>query len=112
MKKCLAILGIGLMLIIAGCTTVTESGGNGDRFSTDGLPHEQYLVGGGLEIQYCAPCDGTAILIDYSLKRYIATGHLSQGEVFEWDYDTNPIVLATPINLRLYFIPDNPVDGQ
>ena len=77
---------VGLGLFVAGCATQPGVGGDG-RFSKDGIPHERYLVGGGLNVSYTAPCDGTAYLVDASSKKYVSTESLKAGKDFEFSPD-------------------------
>ena len=51
------------------------------------LLQQQYLVGGGLEIDWEAPCDGTAVLVEETSKKIIKTETLEQEDTFEFDLD-------------------------
>jgi hypothetical protein len=65
----LGILALGMVL--AGC-------------ATSDLPKGARLVGGGLKIEYQAPADGTAILMERTSGRIIATESLSEGNSFDF----------------------------
>ena len=68
----ITLLGIvTLGLAVAGC-------------STTNLPKGARLVGGGLMIKYDVPTDGTAILIERTSGRIVATEHLTEANTFEF----------------------------
>jgi len=60
---------IGLFVFLTSC-------------ATSDLPRGARLVGGGLDIQYRSPSDGTAILRERTSGRIIATESLEQGNDF------------------------------
>ncbi len=101
---------VGLMVVAAGCTTL--DGTQNEPFTRTGLPKAQYLVGGGFEIDFAAPSNGVAHLIDVSSGRYVKTEYLDEDEDFEMPYvvevwvDTDQ---STAVDLRLYFIPDETI---
>ena len=61
-----------LVLFLAGCTTTTN------------LPQGARLVGGGLLVRYEAPAAGTAILMEQTSGRMVATETLEEGQEFEF----------------------------
>jgi hypothetical protein len=104
--KKIMMLGLGLML--AGCTTM-QKGTSDDLFTDKGLPNERYLVGGGFEIDFDAPCAGTAYLIDVSIGRYMKTEQLDANEPFSFpEYYVDEMMEseggAGTHDYRLYFI--------
>ncbi|MBN2684514.1 MAG: hypothetical protein JXR40_04500 [Pontiellaceae bacterium] len=111
------IMVLGLGLVLAGCTTM-QLGDRSDLFTDKGLPNERYMVGGGFEIDFDAPCDGTAYLVDVSVGRYIKTEYLDFEESFYFpDYVVEQLLedgeVAKVIDLRLYFIPaENAADAD
>ncbi len=52
--------------------------------STTNLPKGARLVGGGLKVTYEAPSNGTAILIERTSGRIVATESLHEGSDFEF----------------------------
>lgn len=90
----------GLALaFLAGCTTGS-------------LPPGAQVVGGGLKINWSSPVAGTAILIEKTTGKTIATESLS-GNNFTFDADSDGDVLKAvlgemPANAQfvLYFVPD------
>jgi hypothetical protein len=55
-RRCVVVTMTLLMLIGAGCRTMTP-------LEAGGLPGEEYLVGGGMMIDWKAPVEGTAYLV-------------------------------------------------
>jgi len=95
--------------------------------ATSDLPGGARLVGGGLKIEYTAPRDGTAILIERTTKRIVATESLGEGDTFYFHpnvsgYDEvlfrmfgdtsaapdgSMVVVPTNAFLQLFFVPEN-----
>ena len=93
--------------------------------ATSDLPRGARFVGGGLMVDYEAPTDGTAILIERTSRRIVATESLSEGGNFTFgpgssSYDevlfrmfahTDAVegggVVVVPTNafFQLYFVP-------
>ncbi len=102
-NKMITLAGLCACLLGAGCTTPTY------------LPPGAKVVGGGLKIDYKAPIDGTAILVDVANRKTVATESLSEGSDFDFNAfsATDESVLealyggAKPANARfvLYFVP-------
>lgn len=76
-------------------------------------PHAE-LVGGGASINWKAPSDGTAILIEQITGKMIRTDSLSEGELYEFDaameWTQNLLKVALPptqtnASFVLYFRP-------
>lgn len=67
--KWLAFIALGIA--IAGC-------------ATPNLPRGARLVGGGLMVEYTAPTDGTAILMERTSGRMVATESLGEGDAFSF----------------------------
>jgi len=73
-----AILAAGLL---AGCASK-------ERLHVAGLPGEQYLVGGGLNISWKAPEAGTVYLIEKRTRKLVETRSLEEGGVFSFTVDS------------------------
>jgi hypothetical protein len=104
---------IVLVVALAGC-------------ATSDLPRGARLVGGGLMVDYEAPTDGTAILIERTSCRIVATESLSEGSNFRFSpgsgsYDEvlfrmfarpdaveggGVVVVPTNALFQLYFVPE------
>ncbi len=80
------------------------------------LPRDSRIVGGGLDIEWTAPSDGTAVLMEKNTHKVVATRSLADGEKFEFNTtknedDANALKSAfgetTPSksNFILYFSP-------
>ncbi len=73
-----AILAAGLL---AGCASK-------ERLRVAGLPGEQYLVGGGLNISWKAPEAGTVYLMEKRTGKLVETRSLEEGEVYSFTVDS------------------------
>jgi hypothetical protein len=65
------------MICMAGCKT-TQS------FRTGIPPVQGELVGGGLKIEWTAPVEGTAYLVEETTNRIIETRSLDQGDTYSF----------------------------
>lgn len=109
MKKCTCAFILMVFVIgLVGCNSNTSSGLN----PTTGLPRDQYLVGGGLMLDYVAPCDGTGFLIEKTSARIIATQSMKKGDHFDGpgsisDEDSQKYfgMPISKLKLELYFVP-------
>lgn len=68
-------------LVFAGCRTTGQ-------LEAGGLPGEEYLVGGGLMIEWEAPTAGTAYLVEKETGKIIETRSLAEGETFSFSIST------------------------
>ena len=68
-------LGLLMLLSLSGCGTTRQ-------LQADGLPGEEYLVGGGLMIDWEAPADGTAYLVEKETGKIIETRSLKEGDSY------------------------------
>jgi hypothetical protein len=68
---------IVLAFVFAGCSTPRY-------LEADGLPGEQYLVGGGLMIDWKAPTAGTAYLVEKTTGKVIETRSLDAGDSYSF----------------------------
>jgi hypothetical protein len=75
----LLVVGICLLsaLLLGGCST---SG----SLQSDGLPGEEYLVGGGMMINWEAPADGTAYLVEKTSGKIVETRSLKRGDTYDF----------------------------
>ena len=72
---------------------------------TSNLPHGARLVGGGTIIDYKAPTEGTAILVEGISGKMFVTKYLPEGEDFHFEVDNNTAPALTNTYFRLYFVP-------
>jgi hypothetical protein len=82
-----------------------------------GIPQFKYLVGGGFQLKYTAPVDGTVHVADSISDTMLMTESLNAGETFSQSLD--PTVQNTKegfkalgldlsnVRLKLYFVPDS-----
>jgi hypothetical protein len=94
-------------LFATGCASSQKT-----SFGLNGLPHEQYRVGGGFDIEYNAPADGTFYLLDLSSGKFVVTKNTTEGDTFDFSIDSADMdqAKAFGINLEksklvLYFVP-------
>lgn len=102
MKKLSALLVSAILISGLGCATVS-------------LPPNSRVVGGGLQITWTAPEDGTAVLVESSSGKVVATETVGAGDEFEFkaNRETEAEVLSRlfgsplPYDARfvLYFSP-------
>jgi hypothetical protein len=84
------------------------------KFSDDGYPNfhaDPYIVGGGQQIDFKIPCNGTAMLVDAHSRKVLITKTFKSGDTFsihpsahpfdkEFDWEHSQLVL--------YFFPGSP----
>lgn len=68
---------LAILVMLAGCQTTRH-------LQADGLPGEEYLVGGGLMIDWEAPQDGTAYLVEKETGKIIETRSLKEGTSYSF----------------------------
>jgi hypothetical protein len=66
-----------LVLTLVGCAERSRS-------STDRLPGDRQLVGGGIMIEWRAPEPGTVYLVEKTTGKMVETHSLEEGEVYTW----------------------------
>lgn len=87
-----------LMAVLAGC-------------ATSSLPGGARLVGGGIKIEYKAPADGTAIVLERTSDRMVVTKSLEKGDDFSFEFDPTGAgqnernQFSTNAFFQLYFVP-------
>ncbi|MHC4289849.1 MAG: hypothetical protein ACYSO4_02940 [Planctomycetota bacterium] len=97
-----------LAMVSGGCVIVGDSG----AFRSDGLPKQQYYVGGGFMIEYEAPSPGTLYVVEKTSIKFIVTKSLDEGEVFELSLDPTDTaglekIGIDPLDVKfcMYFVP-------
>ena len=98
---------VGIMFVIAGCDTPR-------RVLVDGLPGDQYFVGGGMMIDWKAPSAGTAYLVEKTAGKIIETRSMEAGDNFGFsigagaqrtEFEKRVGTEFSDMDLRLYFVP-------
>ena len=97
-------------LVLAGCGS--PMGQTGD-FDGNGVPHQKYLVGGGMQIEWTAPQPGTAYLVENHSEKILMTKSLDTDDEFEFsagsaepeDIKQAFGIEMSELKLALYFIP-------
>jgi hypothetical protein len=110
MTRTLFVTGLVILcgMLFSGCQS-----GTGSAFGFGGLPKEHYRVGGGFNIKYEAPADGTFYLVDLSSGKFVVTKNVTEADTFEFsidptniDEETRACGVDTRISkLVLYFVP-------
>lgn len=104
-----AVLCVSLISVI-GCAVSQKT-----AFGFNGMPKKQYCVGGGLEISYTAPQDGTCYLVDQKSGKFVVTESISEGSTFDFDLSSaDPDKYGSLIqgNLVLYFVPEQQIEQE
>ena len=73
-----ATLLLALSLSAAGCFSPHPS--HNEVFTSTNIPAHRYLVGGGFEIEYVAPANGTAYWVEESTQMILETKSLNSGD--------------------------------
>jgi len=94
-------------LLLVGCRT---SG----SLQSDGLPAEEYLVGGGMVINWQAPAEGTAYLVEKASGKIVETRSMKRGDTYDFsiastgqaaEFEKVMGVKLSEARLLLYFEP-------
>lgn len=117
MKTALMIVAI-LALFLGGCATIGMSG----AFRSDGLPEEDYYVGGGFSLNYLAHEHGIVYVVENVSGKILITESLKKGSRYQ--ADINPTedevhlrlksigIDPTNMKLSLYFVPAKETQGS
>ena len=101
-----------LLLGIAGCSSMDFLSRR--PLTASGLPKKQYLVGGGMHIEYLAPADGRLYWVEETTQRILAMKSVKADQETEFGADDMAADAAKKklgVDLKdarfsLYFIPD------
>jgi hypothetical protein len=103
-----------LVLVLVGCRT-------NQPLEADGLPGEEYLVGGGVMIDWEAPTTGTAYLVEKTSGKIVETRSLNEGDSYTFtvtsggragDFEKMLGVKFGEARFLLYFRPEGAVDSR
>jgi hypothetical protein len=109
----LVILACCLAFMVGGC-----SGLEGSAFRSDGIPQDKYLVGGGWQIDFTAPSNGTAYLVEMNYRKLLETKSLDEGESYRQNIDPGESQLkdigidSSSARLALFFVPARPCQPE
>jgi len=106
------VVGLALVLGLAGCSSMdflTQG-----AFKADGVPKDEYLVGGGMHIEYMAPADGRLYWVEETTGKILAMKSVKAEEKAEFGSDgMDPNMAKQKLGVdlkdakfKLYFIPD------
>ena len=113
------ILAVLAVIVLTGCKAEMVSDTDGD-FNSKGLPNSRYFIGGGLEIVWTAPQEGTAYLVEENTGKFIITKSLEADEKFDFSpgnvkpQEAKEIfgVEMSKLKFCLYFIPTEETSTQ
>ena len=104
--------GAGLVLVVAGLLAGCQTN---PPLQSDGLPGEQYLVGGGMMIDWEAPTEGTAFLVEKASRKIVETRSLAAGDSYTFsvassgqaaEFERMLGIRFSEARFLLYFQPD------
>jgi hypothetical protein len=106
------VVSVALLLGLAGCSSMDFL--SDSAFTSDGLPKREYLVGGGMHVQYTAPSDGRVYWVEESTQKILAMKSVKADEQTEFgaeDMETDAVKKKLGVDLKdaafsLYFVPD------
>jgi len=107
MRNTGAVLAVVLAAIwLGGCSSVSRP-----IIMGSGIPEDKYLVGGGWEINYTAPADGTVCLVERSSYKLLETTTVEEGDTYEKSIDPHADELEAlgispkTAKFQLFFVP-------
>ena len=95
-------------MLLAGCAIRRNA------VTSQGLPADKYLIGGGFKVEWTAPTDGTFIVGEKTTGKILVTESATEGEGVEFslgddeDFATLEKMLGVPVKqarLQAYWIP-------
>jgi hypothetical protein len=97
---------------LAGCSSLGLS--SGGAFTADGLPKRQYLVGGGMYVQYTAPSDGRVYWVEETTRKVLEMKSVKAEEEVEFgssNMDANGVKKTLGLDIKdtvfsVYFVPN------
>lgn len=112
-KTALIIVAISAFFL-GGCAATGTNG----AFRSDGLPKQQYYVGGGFSVDYRARVPGSLFVVEENSGKLLVTKSLGKLEVYNFELDLQDEYILTklkaagidPLNVKfsLYFVPAYP----
>lgn len=88
-------------------------------FTDKGLPKPCYFVGGGFDLQYKAPCDGTLYVVEETSKKIVVTRSLATDDRYEETFSIDDLQAReafgkrmSELDFNLYFIPATDLAGR
>ena len=111
-KIALPVVVSAVALASVGCSSL-DFGSKGP-FDSRGLPKEQYLVGGGMDIRYVAPEDGRLCWVEQTSGKILSMKSVKADEAAEFgssNMDPDLVkerlgVALKDADFRLYFVPN------
>jgi hypothetical protein len=80
-------------------------------FTDGGLPDRKYQVGGGLDVAYRVPANGTLVWVEEQSRKILETRSVEKGTAAKSERTPEEVSQATSLpagkaSVSLYFIPD------
>jgi hypothetical protein len=80
-------------------------------FTDDGMPARKYQVGGGLDVAYSVPANGTLVWVEEQSRKILETRSVGKGTVAKSERTPEEVSQATGLpagnaSVSLYFVPD------
>jgi hypothetical protein len=100
------------LLLPAGCSHFRQG-----HLQSDYMPSDRYLVGGGMMIEWTAPADGTAYLVEKESGKIVETRSMAKGDAYSFsvssvgqarEFDETLGIKLSDARFLLYFEPDEP----
>ena len=112
------IVAVSLVVVLGLVGCGRQMRGTGAAFTKSGIPAREYLAGGGFEIYYVAPSDGTVYWVEETTQRILETESVKEGEAVEFGGSPDPdmaegikAVLGVDLadaRFTFYFVPAAP----
>jgi hypothetical protein len=105
-KVTLLVLAVSAVVLVSGCSVMETS-----AFRSDGIPQQKYLVGGGWDVSFSAPCAGTVYLVEANYGKFIETKSVDEGDTYRQTIDPGESRLKeigvepAYAKFQLYFVP-------
>jgi hypothetical protein len=81
-------------------------------FTDSGIPAKEFLAGGGFQINYVAPSDGTAYWVEETTQKILETRSVKKGEPVEFGGSAEPESVKGVLGIEMaearftfYFVP-------
>jgi hypothetical protein len=111
-SRSLIVAGLALLLGVAGCSSVDIL--RPGPLTSTAVPKKQYLVGGGMHIEYTAPSDGRLYWVEETSRKILAMKSVKADQEAEFGAEgmtADAVKNKLGVDLKdarfsLYFVPD------
>jgi hypothetical protein len=102
------IVSVAAMLLIAVATGCQTS----KAYNSNGVPSNKYIIGGGYQIDFTAPCKGVAYAVEAKSQKVLQLKSLDKGERFNFEVDAQNEDFEKTLGIKrsdarfaFYFVP-------